>query len=58
MTHLLDCTRTAAGGVVGATVGSSSLEGHRDGRGCYRSAIGIGLSGMALNPSWFAAQPQ
>jgi hypothetical protein len=62
MTLLLDRTRRAGHGDVGATVGSSSRQGLRM-AGRERTArtglgIAIGYQGAGLNPSRFAAVPQ
>ena len=67
MTHLLDRTRTAAGGAAGFCAGGFAVgvAGHAASKatGMHASrarGIGIayGLRGQALNPSWFAALPQ
>lgn len=59
MTHVLDRTRHACRGGVGATVGSSSRQGVRmAGEGLdARAGFGIahGYAGAGLNPSWFTA---
>jgi hypothetical protein len=65
MTHLLDRTRTAAGGVAGACVGGVSGRVVSEAAGMPPSRFGgigigiaYGLRGQALNPSWFVALPQ
>jgi hypothetical protein len=57
MTHLLDRTRSAAAGVVGATVGSSPSKAAA--ARCAGQGLGVAyaLSGIAMNPQFVAIAP-